>query len=428
MKIIASTNIKISREVFNDVYLPQLENYSTRFNIFYGGAGSGKSHFVFQKMVFKYLKYAGRKCLVVRKINNTLKDSCFEMVKTVLSDWQISEQCKINKTDLTIMLPNGSIFLFKGLDDNEKIKSIANIDDIVCEEITELDSFDFTQLNLRLRSPNGMNQIHCMFNPVSKENWVFGMWFNESDSSPLENLEDTMILKTTYEHNKFLPEEYKKSLLDMKRTNPAYYEIYANGEFATLDKLIYTNWEVKSFDYRQILKEYTGSLAVFGTDFGYVNDPTAFTAVVIDEPSRQLWYFDEFAEKGLLNDQIATKIIEMGYGKEIVVCDSAEPKSIDDLKRYGLRRAVGAIKGRDSIINGIDTMQAFKIYIHPSCTLVLEELKNYTWKKNRITGEYMNEPIDRYNHCLDSMRYGINYHIKGKRGTIKFRNRREFGI
>ena len=83
---IANTNIKISKKVFNEVYLPQLTNYETRFNVFYGGAGSGKSHFVFQKMVYKYLKFANRKCLVIRKVGNTLKDSVFAMVKTILSD------------------------------------------------------------------------------------------------------------------------------------------------------------------------------------------------------------------------------------------------------------------------------------------------------------------------------------------------------
>lgn len=400
----ANTKFKISKKCFNDVYLPQLENYKDRFNVFYGGAGSGKSHFVFAKMVFKYLKYPNRKCLVVRKVSNTLRDSCFALVKSILSDWQLYEQCKINKTDLTIELPNGSHFIFKGMDDPEKIKSIANIDDIVVEECTEVDEFDFDQLSLRLRSRNPYNQVHCMFNPVSKENWVYKRWFKEGATY---NKDNTVILHTTYKDNKFLPKEYVENLLDMERTNPAYFRIYALGEFATLDKLIYTNWRVEHFDYLQILKEVKDSKAIFCLDFGYTNDPTAFDCCIIDKINKKLWIFDEFQEKGLLNDEIAQKIINMGFRKEIIICDSAEPKSIEELRRNGLDRVKGAVKGRDSIINGINLLQQFEIIVHPKCVCIQEEFKNYTWKKEK-NGEYINVPIDKYNHGLDALRYGVS--------------------
>lgn len=106
----------ISKKCFNPSYLPELENYNKRYNVFYGGAGSGKSHFVVQKMILKYLKYENRKCLVVRKVSNTLRESIFALFKSVLGDWKLYDQCKINKTDMTIELPNGSIFIFKGID------------------------------------------------------------------------------------------------------------------------------------------------------------------------------------------------------------------------------------------------------------------------------------------------------------------------
>ena len=106
----------ISRKCFNKAYLPQLEEYKKRYNIYYGGAGSGKSHFAVQKIVYKYLKYPGRKCLVVRKVSNTLRESIFALFKSVLGDWKLYDQCKVNKTDMTIELPNGSSFIFKGID------------------------------------------------------------------------------------------------------------------------------------------------------------------------------------------------------------------------------------------------------------------------------------------------------------------------
>lgn len=413
----------ISKKCFNKSYLPQLENHKKRYNVFYGGAGSGKSHFVVQKMVFKYLKYPGRKCLVVRKVSNTLRESIFALFKSVLGDWQLYDQCKVNKTDMTIELPNGSSFIFKGIDDPEKIKSIANIDDIVVEECTEVDEFDFDQLDLRLRSQNGLLQIHCMFNPVSKANWVYKRWFKEGYDKT-----DTVVLHTTYEDNDFLPKSYVDALLKMKDTNPVYFKIYALGEFATLDKLVYTNWKDEFFDYREILKANKNAKAIFGLDFGYTNDPTAFIAALIDEVDKNIWIFDEFQLKGLTNKDIAEKITSMGYRKEVITCDSAEPKSIDELKLNGLDRVRPAIKGKDSILNGIQAIQQYTVYVLPTCTDIIEEFKNYTWIKDKVTGEYINKPIDKYNHGLDAFRYAVNTELKGNLAVVTVLDRRLLGI
>lgn len=409
-------NFKISKKCFNAAYLPQLNNYSKRFNVYYGGAGSGKSHFVVQKMIYKYLKYPGRKCLVARKVSSTLRESIFALFKSVIGDWQLYEQCKVNKTDMTIELPNGSLFIFKGIDDPEKIKSIANIDDIIVEECTEIDDFDFDQLSLRLRSRKEYNQIHVMFNPVSKSNWVYKRWFKDG-----YNKENTVVLHTTYKDNKFLPDDYVNNLMEMKKTNPVYFRIYALGEFATLDKLIYTNWREENFDYMEILRKNKNSKAIFSLDFGFTNDPTAFVCSIIDQVNKKLWIFDEFQEKGLLNNEIAQKIIDLGFRKEIIVCDSAEPKSIEELRRNGLARVKGAVKGRDSIINGIQLIQQYEIIVNSKCTEIIEELKNYTWVKDKRTGEYINMPIDKYNHGLDALRYGVSSVDDGRnKAVMKF--------
>ena len=397
----------ITRKLFNSAYLPQLENYETRFNVYYGGAGSGKSVFVFQKLILKYLKLANRKCLVVRKVNNTLRDSCFALIKSILSDWHLYEQCKINKTDLTVELPNGSTFILKGIDDPERIKSITNIDDIVVEECTELDEFDFDQLGLRLRSKNPYNQIHCMFNPVSKDNWVFKRWFNEFDSAPKEDLPNTMVLKTTYKDNRFLPKEYINSLLEMEKTNPVYYRIYALGEFATLSKLIYTNWDVDSFNYMEILKEKSTRTAIFGTDFGYTNDYTTLICSVIDEADKKIWIYDEHFEKHMTNEDIYNMYVDHRVAGERIVCDSSEPKSIEELRRLGCKRVVGAVKGKDSIMNGIQLIQQYEIIVHPDCAMIQEELRNYTFVKDKTTNQYINKAIDKYNHGLDAFRYSV---------------------
>jgi len=331
-----------------------------------------------------------------------LRDSIFELFKTVLSDWHIISRCEVKDSLLHIILPNGSSFIFKGLDDSEKIKSIANIDDIVVEECTEIDKQEFSQLGLRLRSKNPYNQIHVMFNPISKSNWVYEMWFQNGF-----NPKNTMVLKTTYKDNKFLPQDYVDALLDMKVTDPIYFRIYALGEFASLAKLIYTNWEELDFDWRELMQQRPYARALFGLDFGYINDPSAFIGMIGDELHKELYIFDEFYEKGLLNDALALKILKKGFGKELIFADSAERKSIDEIKRNGVPRIRPAKKGKDSIINGIGILKQYKIYVHPRCENTIEELKNYAWKKDKITKEYINTPIDSYNHILDAARYGI---------------------
>ena len=197
--------------------------------------------------------------LVVRKVAATLKDSCFQVVLDALAKFQLLQYCHVNKSTYDITLPNGSIFLFKGLDNSEKIKSIAGITDIVIEEATELQLDDFTQLNLRMRAKETDQQIHLMFNPVSKVNWVYKYFF----------LQDTgaLIVRTTYRDNKFLPVAYVENLERMKIFNPTYYRIYALGEFASLDKLVYTNWRKEEFNPDEVPGTH-----IFGLDFGYKGD------------------------------------------------------------------------------------------------------------------------------------------------------------
>ena len=184
----------------NSTYKPYVGSYKNRVEVYYGGAGSGKSVFIAQKIILKALK-GKRKILVVRKVQRTLRESCFSLIKSIISDIGILKRCKVNETNLTINLPNGSILLFKGIDDSEKIKSITDITDIWIEEATELNFNDYTQLDLRLRANSPNLQIILSFNPISKANWCYLNFFKE-------NKNNTFILHTTYKANKFLPDSY----------------------------------------------------------------------------------------------------------------------------------------------------------------------------------------------------------------------------
>lgn len=387
-------NLNINKKVFNDVYLPHLKDYSKRYEVYYGGAGSGKSVFVAQKLVIKSC-VRKRKVLIIRKYATTLKDSVFQLFLDVLSKWGLKPYCKINLSTYTIILPNGSMFLFKGLDDSEKIKSITDITDIFCEECTELSEDEYTQLDLRLRALVDDLQLIVAFNPVSKVNWVYRKWFAES-----KQYDNTMILHTTYKDNKFLPPDYVKALEDKQRTNYAYYKIYALGEFCTLDKLVFTNWRVEDFDYTSI----KGDLLV-GLDFGFVNDTSALVASIMCND--KIYIFREWGEKGKTNQELARVINALGFSKSVIVADAAEQKSIEEIKRAGVIKIRACKKGPDSIIHGVQMLQNYEIIVHPSCEEIRTEFENYSWQRDKTTGLYVNKPVDMWNHYIDALRYSL---------------------
>jgi phage terminase large subunit len=171
-------NLEIKKSWINDIYHNDFGDYSTKFQIMYGGGGSGKSHYVVQKIIVKALK-SKRNILIIRKTRASIKDSIYKLFCRILTDMKLIDFVKINKTDLEITLPTGSTIIFKGLDSAEKLKSIDNISDIVIEEATEITLEDFNQLKIRLRAKVDNQQIYLMFNPISKTNWVYDAFFNE---------------------------------------------------------------------------------------------------------------------------------------------------------------------------------------------------------------------------------------------------------
>lgn len=411
----SAINIKLSKKLFNETYYPYLLNYKHRYEVYYGGAGSGKSVFVAQKLIFKALNQK-RKILVIRKVGTTLKDSVFQLINDTLKEWKIYNLCQVNLSTYTITLPNDSVFLFKGLDDREKIKSITDITDIWCEEATELAEDDYTQLDLRLRALKPDLQLICSFNPVSKANWVYKKWF----ASSAQPNGDTFILKTTYKDNRFLPKAYINALEEKQQTNYSYYKIYALGEFCSLDKLVFSNWETADFDNREI----NGVLLV-GLDFGFINDTTALVASLLDQENKRLYIFKEWGATGKTNKEIADVITVLGFSKSVIIADSAEPKSIEELRRDGISRIRESIKGKDSVIHGIQKLQNYKIIVHPTCEKIITEFENYSWKKDKQSGEYINQPIDEFNHFIDALRYSLQCIKTNKIKTI---NKAALGI
>ena len=308
--------VRFNPKASNTAFYPFLRDYSHRFEIYYGGAGSGKSVFIAQKVIVKALTQQ-RKILIMRKVGSTLKDSVWQLTVDLLSKIGALPHCVVNKSVFTIELPGGSILLFKGMDDSEKIKSITGITDIWVEEATEFSEEDIEQLNLRLRAKTDSLQMFFSFNPVSKANWVYRRWFKDG----VVITDDTVIHQSTYKDNRFLPDDYIATIEKMARTNPTYYRIYALGEFASLDKLVFNDWRVG-----RIEDTHDWNL-LCGLDFGFTNDPTAFVASFLKDST--LFIAKEYVKTGLLNDQIATVIKELGFSKSTIIGDSAEVKSIE---------------------------------------------------------------------------------------------------
>lgn len=405
----ATINLTLKKSLFNDAYFPLLLDYSKRYEVYYGGAGSGKSVFIAQKLIVKACG-SKRKILITRKVGTTLKDSVFDLVCFYLKKWQLYDRCKVNLSTYTITLPNESVFLFKGMDDSEKIKSITDITDIWCEEATELLETDFTQLDLRLRALSGNLQLIVSFNPVSKVNWVFKKWFAEG---AIYDADNTVIKKTTYKDNKFLPPEYVAALEEKAQTNPTYYRIYALGEFCSLDKLVFNNWRIEDFDNATI----SGDLLV-GLDFGFINDISALTASLLVEDEKKIYIFNEWGDTNKTNDELAQIIKNLGFSKSVITADCAEQKSIAELKKAGITRIKACEKGKDSILHGIQKLQQYEIIVHSNCTGIITEFQNYSWQKDKKTDEYINTPIDKFNHYIDALRYSMQCVNNNKMKTI----------
>ncbi len=399
-------------KVFNKHIYNVLFDYSKFTEIHYGGASSGKSHGVVQKVVIKACQdwKHPRRVLFLRKVGSTIKDSIFADVKACLEDLGILDRCKVNMTDYRITLPNGAEFLFKGMDDPEKIKSVKGISDAVVEEATEFTLEDYTQLTLRLREKkHKQRQIFLMFNPVSKLNWVFKHFFAEGIKL---NPKRVVIHHTSYKNNRFLDEEVRETIEELAERNPAYYRIYALGEFATLDKLVFPTYEKRLLN-KEDLKHIP---SFFGLDFGYVNDPSAFMHVKLDDSTKTIYIMEEYVKKHMLNNEISQTIKDLGYGKEEINADSAEKKSIEEIRLNGISRIIPVKKGPDSVMAGIQFIQQYKIVIDERCFKTIEEFDNYTWQKDKKTNEYLNKQVDTYNHTIDAIRYALSnaiFKIKG---------------
>lgn len=390
-------------------------DFTGRYRVCKGSRASKKSKTTALNFIYRLMKYPKANLLVVRKVFRTLKDSAYTDLRWAIRQLQVDDYWDYKESPLELVYkPTGQKVLFRGLDEPMKLTSITVDVGSLCwcwiEESYEITKeSDFNMLDESIRGQvngNLFKQITLTLNPWNEGHWIKKRFF---DAEPCD---DILAKTTNYLCNEFLDESDLRLFERMKAENPRRYRVAGLGEWGISEGLIYENWEEKEFDVQEILNNIPDIESSFGLDFGYTNDPTALFCGLISLSRKEIYVFDELYKKALTNRMIADEIISMGKAKEKIVADSAEPKSIDELYDYGLYRVIPARKGKDSINNGIQFIQGFKITVHPRCVNFLTEISNYTWTKDKFDRP-INKPIDDFNHLMDAMRYALEGFSEG---------------
>jgi phage terminase large subunit len=359
------------------------------------------------------MKYPGANLLVIRKVFRTLKDSCFTELKWAIRRLGVESLWDIKESPLEMTyIPTGQKIYFRGLDDPLKVTSITVENGSLCwmwieeaYEIMKEEDFNMLDESIRGEVPDGLfKQIVLTFNPWNEHHWLKKRFFDAPDS-------DTLALTTNYLCNEWLDDSDRRLFENMRVNNPRRYRVAGLGDWGIVEGLVFENWEEKVFEIEEV-KKTSGIKSAFGLDFGYTNDPTALFCGMVDLKAKIIWVFDELYKKGLSNEAIYGEVEKMGYSKEKTTGDSGEPKSIDRLIELGMSRLRGARKGKDSVNNGIDYIQDFKIIVHPKCVNFITEISNYTWGEDKF-GNKINKPIGDFNHLMDAMRYALEDFSRG---------------
>ncbi len=385
-------------------------NSRRRYVVCKGSRGSKKSKTTALWHIAKMMEYPLSNALVIRKTERTLRDSCFSDLRWAIERLGVGVYWKATTSPLELVYkPTGQKIMFRGLDDPLKITSISVPKGAItfcwieeAYEIMREADFDMIDESIRGQLPDGyFKRITLTLNPWNERHWIKRRFFDTPH-------EDVLALTTNYTCNEWLDIADKKVFEEMKTRNPRRYRVAGLGEWGVVEGLVYENWKEEPF----ALDTMKPFATVAGLDFGYTNDPSAFFFGFLDVKGSKLYVWDEMYKKGMSNKALYDEIVRMGYGKESITGDSAEPKSIDELKGFGLR-IKGARKGRDSVLNGIQWIQDLQIIIHPRCVNFLTEISNYQWKEDKF-GKKLNEPEDDNNHLMDAMRYALEKFIKSK--------------
>ena len=354
-----------------------LEASKKKYVIEQGGTRSGKTYNILIWLVNYLAHNKGKVVTICRKSFPSLRGSVYRDFIEIMMKAGRYNEAHHNKTE-HIYRFGSNLVEFIAIDQPQKIRGRKrNI--LFINEANELNYEEFFQLDIRTTE-----RVIIDYNP-SEEFWV----------DKLRQEEDCDFFITTYKNNPFLPKDLVSKIERLKDQDENYWRVYGLGLKGYIEGQIFGN-------YAQVDKFPECKWVAYGLDFGYTNDPTALIKVGMSEGEM---YFEELIyETGLTNQDIGKRLKELGIDRRAeLVCDSAEPKSIEEIYRMGFN-AHGVVKGADSIKNGIDILKRYKINIVNPSPNILKEVKNYKWQKDK-NGNFLNKPIDFYNHACDAMRY-----------------------
>jgi len=395
--------VEIPKQNFNDIYIKYLYDH-TPLQIYYGGAASGKSYFIAQKIIVNLMHTLGFNVMVLRAVSATNHDSTFAQLCQIIYEWDLEKLFKINRSNgkEVIECVTGNKIIFKGLDNVEKIKSTTfrtgPLSTIWIEEANEISEKDYNQLDLRLRGKSKVRKsIIVSFNPIDIEHWIKARFFDV-----VQDPKEVLKLKTTYLNNKFLDEADKKRILKYKDIDNYYYEVYALGNWGTISGArVFNRLQIHDFSYTaQDLQNVR-----HGMDYGFVH---ASTLMSTGFRENELYIFDEVYHRELTNTQFIVKCNEAGFNKRNpITADSAEPAYIKEFREDGYSNIRGAKKGKDSLKTGIDYLKNFIIHIHKSnCPNAAREFPKFKRRELR-DGTITEDFVEIADDTIAGVRYGI---------------------
>ena len=385
------------------------------YRVVKGSRGSKKSKTTALNFITRLLKYPWANLLVVRRYSNTNKQSTYTDFKWACNQLKVAHLFKFNESLPEITLKKtGQKILFRGLDDELKITSITVDVGSLCwawfEEAYQIETEDkFSTVVESIRGsldvPGFFKQITVTFNPWNERHWLKRVFFDKDTQRA-----DTLSLTTTYKCNEWLDEVDRQRYEDLYITNPKRARIVCDGEWGVAEGLVFENTRVEDFDVQKTIQRVKETTA--GMDFGFTQDPTTLICVAVDFENKRLYLYNEHYQKAMLTDDIVKMLKDKGMQHSYISADSAENRLIAEIRSKGISRIVPSLKGKGSIMQGIQFMQGFQIIIHPSCEHTIEEFNTYTFKQDK-EGNWLNEPIDANNHIIDAVRYSLErYHIQ----------------
>ena len=372
----------------SNVVFEYLEQAAERYIVQQGGTRSGKTYNIILWLCFSYClqnNNQGKTITICRKTFPSLRASVMRDFVNILTEHELYFPDAHNKSSHEYTL-FGNTVEFISLDQPQKIRGRKR-DLVFINEANELTYEDFFQLNIRTTE-----KVIMDFNPSEEFHWIY---------DKIIPREDCRFDVTTYLDNPFLDESLRLEIEKLKDTDEQYWKIYGLGERAQSRAVIFT------FNTRGIPSD--AQFLAYGLDWGFSNDPTALVAVY--SKGDELYFEELLYEVGMTNSDIANRLKDIGVQGKIIYADSAEPKSIEELKRWGFRIRP-ASKGRDSVNAGIDILRRHKLYWTEASLNGIKEMRNYKWKQDR-NGQTLNQPVDAFNHLIDALRYAV-YMTKSK--------------